>query len=303
MRLSFECSELFASKDDGALIGRTRNMFEAMFRAMDDGIMASFIDQYISESAAWISNGLSVNENAVGKAAMLRHYNRVYRKVWGGGEYPIHFHAGHFSRTGRDAVSLSVTVFLIQPTDVMVIRRSFNCAYGKDGLVRLFKVTPAEPEGLPFRPPSMVRPCSHNNWDSVRVKRKWCLLRCRNCGSQWRLATGSFTRCHMFTSKSGCHTNEDCALLHIHHRKQTLSERRSLIDSSRLLPSCESPTHLMEYSAPGVSKQVTHIRRRASAPPTAWRTPRIIQRSRSVCGVRNTMETTTVTTPRCYTES
>eukprot|EP00659_Diplonema_papillatum_P015870 gene15870-24248_t len=35
--------------------------------------------------------------------------------------------------------------------------------------------------------PTTDRPCEHNNWDSVRVKRKWCLLRCRECFGQWRI--------------------------------------------------------------------------------------------------------------------
>eukprot|EP01060_Flectonema_neradi_P036124 TRINITY_DN6872_c0_g1_i2.p1 TRINITY_DN6872_c0_g1~~TRINITY_DN6872_c0_g1_i2.p1 ORF type:complete len:323 (+),score=53.83 TRINITY_DN6872_c0_g1_i2:41-970(+) len=299
---SFDSSETFSPEDDGELLGKTRNMFDSMFQAMDGGLMASFLDKFAADSAAWMSNGLSVNENAVGKTAMLRHYNKVFRRVWGGGEHPIHFHAGHFSRTGRDAVSLIVTFFLIHPNTIIVKRRSWNIAFAEDGLIRLFKVTPAEPEGLPFRPPSMIRPCSHNNWDSVRVKRKWCLLRCRMCGSQWRLATGSFTRCHVFTSKSGCSADESCPLLHIHHRKQTLAERRSLVDSSQLLPYYESATHLIEYSAPGVSKQIKTRRRCASSPPNTLRSPKIIQRSRSVCVVKTTT-TAETTTPRSAIES
>ncbi|KAJ9472089.1 hypothetical protein DIPPA_14442 [Diplonema papillatum] len=73
--------------------------------------------------------------------------------------------------------------------------------------------------------PTFERPCQHNMWDSVRIKRKWCLLRCRLCESQWRLPASDIPirRCNEFAAH-GC-KNMTCKALHIFLRKQRLEER------------------------------------------------------------------------------
>ncbi|KAJ9452691.1 hypothetical protein DIPPA_27252 [Diplonema papillatum] len=68
------------------------------------------------------------------------------------------------------------------------------------------------------------KPCSHNAWDSVRIKRKWCLLRCRACQAQWRLLASlvSASRCIEFIT-TGC-TDPGCENIHIFLRKQRLED-------------------------------------------------------------------------------
>eukprot|EP01064_Diplonema_japonicum_P033279 TRINITY_DN6517_c1_g1_i1.p1 TRINITY_DN6517_c1_g1~~TRINITY_DN6517_c1_g1_i1.p1 ORF type:complete len:314 (+),score=67.12 TRINITY_DN6517_c1_g1_i1:75-1016(+) len=70
----------------------------------------------------------------------------------------------------------------------------------------------------PLAPPTTDKPCDHNNWDSVRVKRKWCLLRCRTCCSQWRIKATDVERCPNFSQ--GTCVPSSCTKLHIHLRKQ-----------------------------------------------------------------------------------
>eukprot|EP01060_Flectonema_neradi_P034029 TRINITY_DN5851_c1_g1_i1.p1 TRINITY_DN5851_c1_g1~~TRINITY_DN5851_c1_g1_i1.p1 ORF type:complete len:310 (+),score=49.47 TRINITY_DN5851_c1_g1_i1:94-1023(+) len=71
-------------------------------------------------------------------------------------------------------------------------------------------------------PPTLERPCMHNDWDSVRIKRQFALLRCRVCSSQWKIKATEVRRCNTFMD-GGCHG--DCELLHVNSRKQTQSER------------------------------------------------------------------------------
>ncbi|KAJ9472097.1 hypothetical protein DIPPA_14418 [Diplonema papillatum] len=73
--------------------------------------------------------------------------------------------------------------------------------------------------------PTFECPCAHNKWDSVRIKRKWCLLRCRVCEAHWRLPASDIParRCTAFVTET-C-TDSSCPALHIYLRKQRLNER------------------------------------------------------------------------------
>ena len=82
-----------------------------------------------------------------------------------------------------------------------------------------------EDPSLPTPPPAVVRPCQHNNWDSVRVKRQLAVLRCRVCCAQWKLRAKKINRCHSFMDRGVC-TDANCGYLHVNSRKQTTSERQ-----------------------------------------------------------------------------
>ena len=71
-------------------------------------------------------------------------------------------------------------------------------------------------------PPTLDRPCNHNDWDSVRIKRQFALLRCRVCSSQWKIKATEVRRCNNFMDGS---CKGDCDLLHVNSRKQTQNER------------------------------------------------------------------------------
>eukprot|EP01059_Diplonema_ambulator_P009682 TRINITY_DN1962_c1_g2_i1.p1 TRINITY_DN1962_c1_g2~~TRINITY_DN1962_c1_g2_i1.p1 ORF type:complete len:339 (+),score=71.20 TRINITY_DN1962_c1_g2_i1:1857-2873(+) len=81
--------------------------------------------------------------------------------------------------------------------------------------------------GTTLQPPTTDRPCLHNNWDSVRVKRGYALLRCRTCSSQWKLPSTSVKRCSKYLNKT-CTLGTLCTCLHVNSRKQTYEERTGM---------------------------------------------------------------------------
>eukprot|EP01064_Diplonema_japonicum_P011233 TRINITY_DN184_c1_g1_i10.p1 TRINITY_DN184_c1_g1~~TRINITY_DN184_c1_g1_i10.p1 ORF type:complete len:304 (+),score=60.11 TRINITY_DN184_c1_g1_i10:56-913(+) len=82
--------------------------------------------------------------------------------------------------------------------------------------------TPTSPASLQL--PTYDRPCLHNNWDPVRVKRGNSLLRCRVCGSQWKLPVQKVSRCRRYLS-DGCNKGSLCTALHVNGRKLTHAQR------------------------------------------------------------------------------
>ncbi|KAJ9472096.1 hypothetical protein DIPPA_14407 [Diplonema papillatum] len=72
---------------------------------------------------------------------------------------------------------------------------------------------------------SLPLPCKHNTWDSVRIKRGWCLLRCRTCEEHGRILAKDLPkrRCVAFAEEA-C-VDPQCTSLHIFHRKKRLEER------------------------------------------------------------------------------
>eukprot|EP01060_Flectonema_neradi_P027805 TRINITY_DN3742_c0_g1_i1.p1 TRINITY_DN3742_c0_g1~~TRINITY_DN3742_c0_g1_i1.p1 ORF type:complete len:983 (+),score=213.16 TRINITY_DN3742_c0_g1_i1:131-3079(+) len=71
------------------------------------------------------------------------------------------------------------------------------------------------------------RACNHNTWDNVRTKKGQVFLRCRICDSQWRTPVETLDRCPLFNTPAGC-SHDPCPQLHLHARKQSLSERVAL---------------------------------------------------------------------------
>lgn len=67
-------------------------------------------------------------------------------------------------------------------------------------------------------------PCSHNNWDKVRVKKGSAALRCRDCGASWRVPS-SLRKCPSFFC-GYCPNGPSCALPHVHKYKNR--EREAL---------------------------------------------------------------------------
>ena len=77
------------------------------------------------------------------------------------------------------------------------------------------------------------RACNHNTWDNVRTKKGQVFLRCRVCDSQWRTPVETLDRCSVFNTPAGC-PSDPCPQLHLHARKQSLSERVALHGSTVL---------------------------------------------------------------------
>eukprot|EP00756_Hemistasia_phaeocysticola_P040892 Hpha_TRINITY_DN16889_c1_g2::TRINITY_DN16889_c1_g2_i1::g.148261::m.148261 len=82
-------------------------------------------------------------------------------------------------------------------------------------------------------PQTNTAPCSHNMWDSVRIKRGYVILRCRQCSTQWRVEVSQLatTRCQSFDA--GTCDESSCEELHIFRRKLKEGERGAANEEER----------------------------------------------------------------------
>eukprot|EP01059_Diplonema_ambulator_P022688 TRINITY_DN38008_c0_g1_i1.p1 TRINITY_DN38008_c0_g1~~TRINITY_DN38008_c0_g1_i1.p1 ORF type:complete len:320 (+),score=38.18 TRINITY_DN38008_c0_g1_i1:94-960(+) len=85
----------------------------------------------------------------------------------------------------------------------------------------------------PLPPPTLGRPCDHNQWDSVRVKRNHALLRCRECSAQWKLPADDIQKCPNFAANS-CANGPQCEMLHVYTRKQNKAQRHASLIANEI---------------------------------------------------------------------
>eukprot|EP01062_Namystynia_karyoxenos_P076761 TRINITY_DN7585_c0_g1_i1.p2 TRINITY_DN7585_c0_g1~~TRINITY_DN7585_c0_g1_i1.p2 ORF type:complete len:356 (+),score=37.24 TRINITY_DN7585_c0_g1_i1:81-1148(+) len=66
------------------------------------------------------------------------------------------------------------------------------------------------------------RPCAHNSWDNLRVKRGWAVLRCRVCAAQWRIKRHLVQPCVFFFRRRGnCPLGHRCPNRHVHYTRES----------------------------------------------------------------------------------
>ena len=80
------------------------------------------------------------------------------------------------------------------------------------------KIAPAPPNT------SSDRPCLHNDWDNVRVKKGFITLRCRICQLQWKTETENIRKCIDYFQTS-CSRGTSCPYPHIHRYKMSVKTR------------------------------------------------------------------------------
>ena len=80
----------------------------------------------------------------------------------------------------------------------------------------------AKPQTLPTKV-NYSRPCVHNSWDNVRVKKGMVTLRCRVCQEQWKRNVADVERCTAFPD---CPMGDACTKVHMHVFKMSLEERQ-----------------------------------------------------------------------------
>ncbi|KAJ9458009.1 hypothetical protein DIPPA_11271 [Diplonema papillatum] len=89
---------------------------------------------------------------------------------------------------------------------------------------------PSLAESIPQNRPGGValsRPCCHNAWDNVRIKRGWAILRCRICQCQWRLRPTAIPHCTDFARGAGaCPRGVECPQLHVHRTREQSSDKK-----------------------------------------------------------------------------
>eukprot|EP01059_Diplonema_ambulator_P006691 TRINITY_DN1630_c0_g1_i1.p1 TRINITY_DN1630_c0_g1~~TRINITY_DN1630_c0_g1_i1.p1 ORF type:complete len:163 (+),score=29.99 TRINITY_DN1630_c0_g1_i1:133-621(+) len=69
-----------------------------------------------------------------------------------------------------------------------------------------------------------VRPCEHNDWDDVRTRNGFKVLRCRVCQGRWKLLSRGVKRCMAFLHDK-CDDGASCGLMHVRRKKCNILER------------------------------------------------------------------------------
>jgi len=85
----------------------------------------------------------------------------------------------------------------------------------------------------------VARPCEHNSWDNVRVKKDKTTLRCRVCQLQWKVDNINLreaTKCQEFHAHGRCSKGDKCTKVHVHRCKLNLSKRKTIWGDSLLIP-------------------------------------------------------------------
>eukprot|EP01065_Artemidia_motanka_P042362 TRINITY_DN566_c0_g1_i1.p1 TRINITY_DN566_c0_g1~~TRINITY_DN566_c0_g1_i1.p1 ORF type:complete len:771 (+),score=213.58 TRINITY_DN566_c0_g1_i1:90-2315(+) len=85
-------------------------------------------------------------------------------------------------------------------------------------------------DGATAQPPLPLPPCTHNDWDNVRVKKGQFGLRCRQCYAPWKVPAAHATRskCPVFFRMGLCPQGINCPLPHIHRFKRQAKEADKL---------------------------------------------------------------------------
>eukprot|EP01064_Diplonema_japonicum_P028689 TRINITY_DN4463_c5_g1_i1.p1 TRINITY_DN4463_c5_g1~~TRINITY_DN4463_c5_g1_i1.p1 ORF type:complete len:451 (+),score=73.88 TRINITY_DN4463_c5_g1_i1:139-1491(+) len=105
---------------------------------------------------------------------------------------------------------------------------------------------------------ALTRPCSHNSWDNVRIKRGWAILRCRICQSQWRLRPTTIPHCGDFARGAGCcPAGVDCHQLHVHRTRESSEMKRQLQQQPVPTPFTSNPAAAV-FSGDGEQQQQQH---------------------------------------------
>eukprot|EP01064_Diplonema_japonicum_P012525 TRINITY_DN19966_c0_g1_i2.p1 TRINITY_DN19966_c0_g1~~TRINITY_DN19966_c0_g1_i2.p1 ORF type:complete len:281 (+),score=29.98 TRINITY_DN19966_c0_g1_i2:47-844(+) len=225
-------------------VARIHMALTTFFTAMNEGWFTDWVDLNVTDDIQMrITGGVTnVNSGCMGKQGLCMYYNRVLENVWGLNS-KVSWTPSCLDYSSNDEVVCNLTERVTFPEGREVLKHRSYIFKLRGDLIHIITVDAPVDEDIqpcadclpeeypiftpaPFPPPTSSCPCSHNKWDSIRIKRKWCLLRCRVCDAQWRLpATAvSDTRCIPFITK-GCADEEECTLLHIYLRKQRLEER------------------------------------------------------------------------------
>eukprot|EP01064_Diplonema_japonicum_P038652 TRINITY_DN942_c1_g1_i1.p1 TRINITY_DN942_c1_g1~~TRINITY_DN942_c1_g1_i1.p1 ORF type:complete len:178 (+),score=50.54 TRINITY_DN942_c1_g1_i1:57-536(+) len=69
-----------------------------------------------------------------------------------------------------------------------------------------------------------ARPCDHNDWDDVRTRKGYKVLRCRECQQRWKIPSTNVPRCMAFFNDC-CLKDVHCEYLHVRRKKNSIIER------------------------------------------------------------------------------
>eukprot|EP00659_Diplonema_papillatum_P017246 gene17246-26475_t len=74
--------------------------------------------------------------------------------------------------------------------------------------------------------------CTHNDWDNMRVKKRFMSLRCRECFMQFKMPTELVVKCFDFFHFSTCADGEQCPFFHIHKYKTRRKEVKHTFEAT-----------------------------------------------------------------------
>eukprot|EP01064_Diplonema_japonicum_P012182 TRINITY_DN1963_c1_g1_i1.p1 TRINITY_DN1963_c1_g1~~TRINITY_DN1963_c1_g1_i1.p1 ORF type:complete len:294 (+),score=31.84 TRINITY_DN1963_c1_g1_i1:48-884(+) len=220
-------------------IEATKQFWKEHVSSMHTGRVSECYEAWMTGDVVWLTErvGLPLRSQGITEACKL--YNIVQDKILGGPQSTVTTRVNrvvHHQKT--DLIKLDFVCSILKPNSLSpkVEFRRFTIRWNEDLLITRVIVSPTDDsiinpvlEPMVARPESGIqleaRPCSHNNWDPVRVKRKHATLRCRTCTSQWKLHVAKVSRCAAHITPKGCPDGSECSLLHINARKLTYEER------------------------------------------------------------------------------
>eukprot|EP01064_Diplonema_japonicum_P009752 TRINITY_DN171_c2_g3_i1.p1 TRINITY_DN171_c2_g3~~TRINITY_DN171_c2_g3_i1.p1 ORF type:complete len:323 (+),score=45.79 TRINITY_DN171_c2_g3_i1:142-969(+) len=234
----------------------TKQFWKEYNSAMHTGKVADFYEAWLDDEVVWTSSRLPLGLKSKGKLGACRNYNIVVDKILGGTKSTVSTRVNNVTYHPKtDVVRLDFTSSVMRPGAIVptVEYRRFTIRFNNQMKIAQVVVSPCDDflicpvrtlssddedddgcdseknasASVPLQPPTMTRPCLHNNWDPVRVKRRHALLRCRVCASQWKIPVAKVSRCPKY-HVTGCAKGEECGSLHINVRKQTYTQRTGL---------------------------------------------------------------------------
>eukprot|EP01064_Diplonema_japonicum_P031520 TRINITY_DN5680_c0_g1_i1.p1 TRINITY_DN5680_c0_g1~~TRINITY_DN5680_c0_g1_i1.p1 ORF type:complete len:317 (+),score=68.66 TRINITY_DN5680_c0_g1_i1:54-953(+) len=245
---------------------------------MHTGGVGEYFDHWMHDDVTWVSSPeLGLGFNAKGKEEACEVYNSVLSKVFGGADQRVEFELCEFAQCAADEVRVD---FVITVEGMQFPRRWFVkvkdnkifSIFAKSNNESEAASSSTEPESIeeepitlqgitipPLPTPSTSKPCEHNQWDSVRVKRNQALLRCRECSAQWKLEATAMSKCTNFSNGS-CTKGTSCTDLHIHTRKQTKAQRQAALIANELAKKLKARESERDQETAGASE--------ASVPPS-----------------------------------
>eukprot|EP01059_Diplonema_ambulator_P035333 TRINITY_DN8272_c0_g1_i2.p1 TRINITY_DN8272_c0_g1~~TRINITY_DN8272_c0_g1_i2.p1 ORF type:complete len:442 (+),score=51.45 TRINITY_DN8272_c0_g1_i2:90-1328(+) len=214
--------------------------WQAWTRAMANGWIGEWILAFCTKDVVFRDHhnwGKGKVKDLCGIPEVVSYYNKMLHVVWGIGS-SVQWKARSFTETTPSSVVAEFDITVRTMKDVVKHSRQ-KYEYKLDGR-RICEVVilPEKPQPTPGSPKAapapdrvvlLVRPCGHNSWDNVRIKRGWLVLRCRLCHGQWRQRPVEIKRCAEF-SENKCDKGVNCPALHIHHIKHTKSQREQVKD-------------------------------------------------------------------------
>eukprot|EP01064_Diplonema_japonicum_P000254 TRINITY_DN1018_c0_g6_i1.p1 TRINITY_DN1018_c0_g6~~TRINITY_DN1018_c0_g6_i1.p1 ORF type:complete len:227 (+),score=48.58 TRINITY_DN1018_c0_g6_i1:1-681(+) len=218
-----------------------KQFWKEYISAMHTGRVAECFDAWMDEDVVWTTDCVAYQAKGIMEVCKL--YNQVQERVMGGRDSTVSMRVNDMTYHPKtDSVKIDFISsirfpgvfvpkvealrFNIKTTEKMKILKvvvnhiqsTIDPVHGDNDEAKEEEQQQQQQQHL-----QQQRPCLHNNWDTVRVKRGFALLRCRVCSLQWKL--NKVVRCSSYTSPEGCPKGTGCPLLHVNMRKLTSEER------------------------------------------------------------------------------